>query len=66
MCAVAYGTLCSSSPIAVTVTLLERREGEVSSAAAFLARVLQFMETPQYLRKCVIPLLMTVHTACIA
>jgi len=24
----------------------------VSSAAAFLARVLQFMETPQYMRKC--------------
>ncbi|KAK9845796.1 hypothetical protein WJX81_002638 [Elliptochloris bilobata] len=32
------------------------REGEVSSAAAFLARVLQFMETPQYLRKALVPM----------
>ena len=29
----------------------ERGEGVVSSAAALLARVLQFMETPQYLKK---------------
>lgn len=29
----------------------ERVEGSVSAAAALFARVLQFMETPQYLKK---------------
>ena len=29
----------------------ERQPGHVSSAAALFARVLQFMETPQYLKK---------------
>lgn len=29
--------------------------GTVSAGAAFLARILQFMETPQYLRRCVTP-----------
>lgn len=29
----------------------KRGPGEISAAAAHLARVLQFMETPQYLRK---------------
>lgn len=28
-----------------------KAEGNISSAAALLARVLQFMETPQYLKK---------------
>ena len=32
-----------------------RASGEVSSATAFLARVLQYMETPQYLRRTLIP-----------
>lgn len=34
----------------------ERGQGSVSGSAAFLARVLQFMETPQYLRKALIPM----------
>jgi len=29
-----------------------RETGTVGAGAAFLARVLQFMETPQYLRRC--------------
>jgi predicted SPOUT superfamily RNA methylase MTH1 len=29
----------------------DRVEGQVSAAAALFARVLQFMETPQYLKK---------------
>jgi predicted SPOUT superfamily RNA methylase MTH1 len=29
-------------------------DGTISSGAAFLARILQYQETPQYLRKCVI------------
>ena len=29
-----------------------KQEGTVGAGAAFLARVLQFMETPQYLRRC--------------
>jgi predicted SPOUT superfamily RNA methylase MTH1 len=29
-----------------------REPGTVGAGAAFLARVLQFMETPQYLRRC--------------
>ena len=28
-------------------------EGQISAAAAHFAQILQFMETPQYLRKCV-------------
>jgi len=31
-----------------------KQPGRVSAAAGLFARVLQFMETPQYLRKCVI------------
>ncbi|PRW60255.1 methyltransferase C9orf114 [Chlorella sorokiniana] len=34
----------------------ERQPGHVSSAAALFARVLQFMETPQYLKKALIPM----------
>ena len=29
-----------------------KQEGTVGAGAAFLARILQFMETPQYLRRC--------------
>ena len=29
-----------------------KQEGTIGAGAAFLARVLQFMETPQYLRRC--------------
>ncbi|KAI3429714.1 hypothetical protein D9Q98_005799 [Chlorella vulgaris] len=34
----------------------DRQPGHVSSAAALFARVLQFMETPQYLKKALIPM----------
>ena len=30
-------------------------DAQVSSSAAFLARVLQYMETPQYLRRALVP-----------
>lgn len=30
----------------------DREPGTIGAGAAFLARVLQFMETPQYLRRC--------------
>ncbi|KAL4450208.1 hypothetical protein ABPG77_010877 [Micractinium sp. CCAP 211/92] len=33
-----------------------KQEGRVSAAAALFARVLQFMETPQYLKKALIPM----------
>jgi predicted SPOUT superfamily RNA methylase MTH1 len=32
------------------------RQGGLGSGAAFLARVLQYMETPQYLRRALIPM----------
>lgn len=34
----------------------QRKDGTVSAGAAFLARVAQYLETPQYLRKALIPM----------
>ena len=34
----------------------QRKDGTVGSGAAFLARILQYLETPQYLRKSLIPM----------
>lgn len=39
-----------------------REPGTIGAGAAFLARVLQFMETPQYLRRCT-PLAIAWHTS---
>jgi predicted SPOUT superfamily RNA methylase MTH1 len=34
----------------------QRKDGTISAGAAFLARVAQYLETPQYLRKALIPM----------
>lgn len=34
----------------------QRKDGTVGAGAAFLARILQYLETPQYLRKALIPM----------
>jgi predicted SPOUT superfamily RNA methylase MTH1 len=34
----------------------QRKDGTVGSGSAFLARILQYVETPQYLRKALIPM----------
>ncbi|KAL3131500.1 hypothetical protein ABBQ38_007806 [Trebouxia sp. C0009 RCD-2024] len=42
--------------VVVVDDAVNRQEGTVGAGAAFLARVLQFMETPQYLRRALIPM----------
>jgi predicted SPOUT superfamily RNA methylase MTH1 len=34
----------------------QRKDGTVGAGAAFLARVVQYLETPQYLRRALVPM----------